>query len=1078
MSPLIGAPSHRAILASAGSGKTFQLANRYIGLMALGVDPDRILAITFSRKAAGEIFDKVLNRLAEAADSESAAAKLAGQVAQAGFHGLTLDRASVLALLRRLVVNLHLARISTLDSFFVSILRAFPFEFGLGGDLAIVDQHASGAHVSEALRRTLREAGRDSEGHKELLEEFKQATFGQEDKTLAPRLREFVTDYQDMYLEAPREDMWGGRDIIWPDGPIWAQDIQVDLEKEGAAFLSALCADSMTPGQWKNLEAFANALGQFHPVADFPAGMATPFFRLLEVLPELDAGSAGIKVGRTNVEIAGPAAACAARIVRAVMQSVLELKMQRTRGIYRLLRRYEQTYDRLVRRTGKLTFSDIQLLLAGKLGQGDAGPSISLNPGEGRLYVDYRLDASLDHWLLDEFQDTSTVQWLAMHNLVDEVVQDRDGTRSLFYVGDVKQAIHYWRGGDSTLFERLLETYNQHETRIETTMLSSSYRSSPVIMEGVNRVFDNISDYGLLPEAVVERWNRRWASHEAVNTGLPGVVELVALDKPTDGSGEQEGRYDAVCSLIAQLDPVGRGLSSAVLVKSNKNGRLMVELLRQAGIEASRDGAFSIVDNPVCSALVSLLVFAVHPGDTMAREHLAMTPLGAALEEAGVGGGSLAHKVLREVCERGFEPFVRHWGEWLRQRGALDAFGAMRLEQMGGAAMAFDNTGERNPALFIDYVRQYEGSDPASRRGVQVMTMHKSKGLEFDLVFLPDLDGCTLKGRWDGGVSVSQAPTLDRGPRWVLDMPKVALAVSDPVLARHIEERKQADMYESLCLLYVSMTRARQCLFMVTTAQKADSAAVTLGTLVRAGLRREVQGQLVCRLGNRDFLDDREVTGLALPPEEPSVPAATRTARRRLEGATPSGEEAGVVQLSDLFSSSGRRAAALGTAVHELFSGVGFSDECDPGQVAATQPLPPGVPEDVAEEARALFLEAFAKPEVPAALARPGPDAQVWREQPFEAVVEGRWVTGVFDRVVLRTNDSGLFTGACILDFKTDRVQNETRLSQAVGRYAPQLELYRQALARLTGLPGEAIETRLLFVRTAQLLTTPPADGQ
>src|SRR5258708_987621 len=106
--------THTLIRASAGSGKTYQLTNRYLGLLAKGVEPDAILATTFTRKAAGEIFDRVLARLAEAASGITAAAMLAKEIGQKD-----LGPDSFTTLLRKMLRKLHRVRIGTLDSFYI-----------------------------------------------------------------------------------------------------------------------------------------------------------------------------------------------------------------------------------------------------------------------------------------------------------------------------------------------------------------------------------------------------------------------------------------------------------------------------------------------------------------------------------------------------------------------------------------------------------------------------------------------------------------------------------------------------------------------------------------------------------------------------------------------------------------------------------------------------------------------------------------------------------------------------------------------------------------------------------------------
>lgn len=119
-----------------------------------------------------------------------------------------------------------------------------------------------------------------------------------------------------------------------------------------------------------------------------------------------------------------------------------------------MLRGYEHSYDAAVRRAGRLTFADVLRRLL----PGGGAPRLSSHPDdetqEARLMIDWRLDARYDHWLLDEFQDTSAEQWSVLRNLIDEAVQDPEGRRSLFYVGDVKQAIFAWRGETPCCFGR------------------------------------------------------------------------------------------------------------------------------------------------------------------------------------------------------------------------------------------------------------------------------------------------------------------------------------------------------------------------------------------------------------------------------------------------------------------------------------------------------------------------------------------------------------------------------------------------------------------------------------------------
>ena len=174
------------ILASAGSGKTWQLTNRYIALMATQlrsgepVTPERIVAVTFTRKAAGEFFDAILTKLAKAAsdpeeakqlgsDPEDPLSKILGSLTQAEYR----------ILLRIFIQRMPRLFLGTLDSFFSNILRAFPSEFGLAGDFDIIDHHLSTVVRSDVYRHVFQRQPEQVPGagqaQKDFMEAFRRA---------------------------------------------------------------------------------------------------------------------------------------------------------------------------------------------------------------------------------------------------------------------------------------------------------------------------------------------------------------------------------------------------------------------------------------------------------------------------------------------------------------------------------------------------------------------------------------------------------------------------------------------------------------------------------------------------------------------------------------------------------------------------------------------------------------------------------------------------------------------------------------------------------------------------------------
>ena len=128
-------------------------------------------------------------------------------------------------------------------------------------------------------------------------------------------------------------------------------------------------------------------------------------------------------------------------------------------------------------------------------------------PPDARLALEYRLDARIRHWALDEFQDTSHEQWRALENLVDEAAQS-DGEKSVFIVGDSKQAIYGWRGGDAALFDgieaplRLLAPDVRHET------LTANWRSCRQVIAHNNALFSPLEDSAVARQAWLSRVSR------------------------------------------------------------------------------------------------------------------------------------------------------------------------------------------------------------------------------------------------------------------------------------------------------------------------------------------------------------------------------------------------------------------------------------------------------------------------------------------------------------------------------------------------------------------------------------------
>ena len=207
---------HEMILASAGSGKTYALTNRFVRLLAHGAAPERIVALTFTRKAAGEFFDEILKKLASAATDTTKAEKLAVEIGAP-----TLGAADFLRLLRVVVTAMPRLNLGTLDGFFARVVQNFPLELGLDGEFQILEASAAARERRRVLQQMFTAAGEPDAAQREFIEAFKRATFGVEEKRLTRVLDQFLDEHGEDFLAASAADQWGDAGRIWPAGCAW-----------------------------------------------------------------------------------------------------------------------------------------------------------------------------------------------------------------------------------------------------------------------------------------------------------------------------------------------------------------------------------------------------------------------------------------------------------------------------------------------------------------------------------------------------------------------------------------------------------------------------------------------------------------------------------------------------------------------------------------------------------------------------------------------------------------------------------------------------------------------------------------
>jgi ATP-dependent helicase/nuclease subunit A len=1040
----VKAPGHVMILASAGAGKTYALTNRYVQLLAGGAAPERIVALTFTRKAAGEFFDEILHKLARAAAEPAAAAKLAGEIGAPG-----LGPADFLRLLRAVVEAMPRLSLGTLDAFFARIVRSFPLELGLGGEFTLLEAPAARQERRRVLQQLFSTAGEPDPAQKDFIEAFKRATFGAEEKQLTRRLEAFLDEHGETQLDAPRAEFWGNPRRIWPGGTEW---LGARIERETAlrALRAALPWATLNDPQRARLEDFLAELPAWQPGAPLPNPVEYLLKNALAVWAGLKAGRADLTLERKKVPLAPEACAALVAVVRMITGAEFARRLEMTRGLFAVLQGYEQIYHDAVRRGGRLTFADVQRLLLPAAGAPELGRD---GAGEGRLLIDWRLDAQFDHWLLDEFQDTSFSQWSILRNLLDEAVQDPEQKRSLFYVGDVKQAIFAWREGDPRLFR---EIFNHYRGALAEEHLTSSYRSGPAVIAMVNRVFgDAAAIRALVPPEAAERWSQEWRPHTAAKPALGGYAELRHAD-------DEAGRFAETLRILREVEPARRGLSVAVIVQKNDTGARLADYLRREGnLPAVAESDLHVAtDNPLTCAVLAWLRAAAYPGDRFAHEHLAMTPLAAAAGDREAMTG----RVLRELHADGFAATIERCLRTVEpQLAAGDQFSRLRGRQLVAAAREFDEGGRRDVADFLAWAEGGTVREADTAGVVRVLTVHKAKGLGFDLVILPELEGKTLAQRRDG-LAVQKA--ADRSVEWVLDLPGRIFREADAVLGAHVAAKEADAAYEALCKFYVAMTRAKRAMYLITqpvgTSVSRNFPKLLEQTVGEVG--REGDPAWFASLASDDQTAPAPLASVHL--DESRVGRARRLVSRRPSDAQP------VTRLVTPFVPEGSGAADFGTKVHAVFETVEWWEEAQAAAWTEARKTAGTAGPALVEALNCLRNERLA-----AVFARPEGRAEVWRERAFEVVLEGVWLTGVFDRVVIGRDAAGRVLTAWVIDFKTDQVKaGEDAAALALEKHTGQLNVYRRVAAVLAGLPVQAVRATVVLTAERLAVEVPRPD--
>jgi ATP-dependent exoDNAse (exonuclease V) beta subunit len=1030
------------IRASAGTGKTFSLTNRLLFLILRGADPSTILATTFTRKAAGEIRERLLTRLASACLFDQELYNLGQALELPG-----ISRAQCLSALSTLIAQQHRLKISTLDSFFIQIAKSFGYEAGLPVSWSVLDAGRSGSLVQESVQQLLR-----SLDPRQATLFIRLCSRGDIKRSVAAELESYARNLFESYRQSTPE--------AWQWLENFDLSTKIKLEQEVARITNLelpLNSKGIPNSNWQ--KAFSAALKCLYQ-KDFSSYLDKTLIRAIATGGE---AFHRVKISQEVRDIFLPS------IQYARLQVLSGLRDQAL-ALRKILDLFSEQLERIKFSKGLLSFFDIKYHLWN-------------NPGYEQLDdLYFRLDATISHLLLDEFQDTSFAEWRILEPLVEEILSKADGTKSFFCVGDVKQAIYGWRGGVAEIFDSICDRWKQ----LKESPLDTSYRSSQSVMDLVNLVFSGIAqNRALAGSEAPKNWSKRFLAHKTARNDLEGyVLAFCPQDDQRDFEEDKTlGCFYAAARLMKELNALNGDLEIAALVRTNQHVKLMMDELRACDprLEVSEEGGNSLSSSATVQSILAALSLIDNPGDEISAFHVASTSLGKvvglSLPVCSQKCQLLACSLRRQLIEQGLCELLSGWFRALKESG-LSGSEAAKVESLIVFSALSKGEFALRPSEFIRFVTTQKVEDSRAAK-LRVMTIHQSKGLEFDAVILPDLDR-SLKPR--------TPPLLQWRPGPLSAAEKIVPYISgkyhyiEPVLEEMNEQHKRQTLEEDLSLLYVAITRAKNALYLLLgpSRENEKNMPMTYAGLLRMAFAKEdslMAGDVLYQAGNplwHKSIKRKEsgISGLPSRVEQNLGSFSSQYKRPVLTVVSPSSIQKEAESLDKLLGISEPRAAELGVLVHALLERVSWVDKSLPDfEELADSIKGPLTSQELLLEACNIVIAAFQRAEFSTVFERQRyADFEAQNECQIELLREKRFavkdgakiINGTFDRLVLLIR-AGKIEAIEIFDFKTP-VSALSRDSSPL-RYAAQMESYARSASLMFGVALNLIKTELVYVK-------------
>ena len=1067
-------PRHNVVLeASAGTGKTTVLVQRYVNLLAAGVDPANILAITFTRKAAAEMRERIIDKLRQAAAESDA------------------GRARWLALRDRIGD----IAISTIDAFCYALLREFPLEAGLAPGFTVADETESARLAEDAIDRAMARCRAIAASDPAVALVLTRIT--------PPRLRVALAHLVDRRLVA-RSGLhrYIGREAALTPEALTARAVARFRDALHAlpGGLAAFLAEGPTAHPRFGLIAAdlrAISRGDIDDPATLAAVVETLrfYFTTKTNTPRLKPANACKKehaVSEAGWKRHAQALKQGAPAVFAALQGYArDLNVLLSRGVDRIFAVTRDEHRRTLAEHDVVDFPELLERAVDLLRQMDEF-------SQSR----YRLESRYHHVLVDEFQDTSRLQWQLVSLLVQSwgegfgLVHEAPVLPSLFIVGDRKQSIYRFRDADVTLLDAAASAIRG--LRPEgggRRAISRSFRARPAVLAFVNDVCAEIAG----PTATrPDAFRYEATDHFPIDPSLSAAAVEADGEEPPLGvivAGDSEETAHAVAAEVARLLASGTvrdrttGVPRraapgdiAILFRSRDAHREFERALEARGIPAYVYKGLGFFDADEIKDLVAVIRFLAAPASDLraaafARSRLvalsdhALARLAPRLAAAFTAAAPPDAAASLDPADAARLAQVRAWlAEWLAivdrfppadvldhvlaVSGYADVMAGPRLEQarenvkkLRGLARRVSNRGYATMARLADHIDRLATGDEANAvreavHAVNLMTVHASKGLEFPIVFVVNIGRGVNRRRSPVRVHLS-GDDDERGS---------ASVSIENFLSEEDTLEPELEREETKRLLYVALTRARDRLYLSAAAREGTvkMGPQSLGQSLPLSLQQQIQGVATRTNGERLAWTGRSATHVirvarvagdtpaaasvdTLPAAEPAWPAADR--QPRLEPAVPRAAVTGLAaangqaSLDSARTEDGEEPAGgrlVGRLVHRLLARFPpGADAAEAVVLATVQALVTDeeraqVPELDAAIARAVVLHRrlWSRPDVQALFA----EGTAAFEVPVSLIQDGQVLRGTVDCLIRRPDGALL-----VVEVKTGAPRPEHR---------------------------------------------------